>query len=172
MKARHIIIEGPDGTGKTTLAKALCEGAGYAYRHEGPPPAGVTAYQHYAGILDRLEQPTLLDRFHLGELVYGPLLRGKSGLSAIDARALQVLVEAFNVQVILCMPPLPVALANWQERSRRGQEMFADPIIYASSFIGFHSLRHSADVIFDYTRDPVDLDWLTTVVRRTQCRAS
>ena len=85
MRAAHLVIEGPDGAGKTTLAQALCA-SGYAYRHEGPPPPTVPALRYYAGILARLEQPTLLDRFHLGELVYGPIVRESRRSSVICAR--------------------------------------------------------------------------------------
>lgn len=165
-KSAHIIIEGPDGTGKTTLAQTLCDQAGYAYRHEGPPPAGVTAFQHYAGILASLREPTLLDRFHLGELVYGPLLRGRSGLDANDMGRLRVQLAALHVQTIICLPPVQVALNNWLERSRRGKELFSDPVLFARTYLAFYDLKHEADVVYDYTRGVLDIDSLATRRRR------
>lgn len=165
MRAAHIIIEGPDGAGKTTLAKQLCSEAGYAYRHEGPPPASATALQHYAGILASLTEPTLLDRFHLGELVYGPVVRGGSGLSPDAMGQLHQTLFELNVQVILCLPPFNVAWANWLNRRKLGHEFLTDPSLFCASYLGFSNLKSEADIIYDYTRDVVDIDGFTNLRR-------
>jgi hypothetical protein len=77
-----IVIEGADKTGKTTLAKAISKQLGFEYVHfsapKGPPA------DEYLDFLLNLKKPTVCDRFHLGELVYGPLLRGKAGLSPLE----------------------------------------------------------------------------------------
>jgi hypothetical protein len=77
-----IVIEGADKTGKTTLAKAVAKQLGYEYVHfsapKGPPA------DEYIDFLLALKKPTVCDRFHLGELVYGPMLRGKAGLTPLE----------------------------------------------------------------------------------------
>ena len=62
-----IIIEGPDGSGKTTLAHALATRCGLLYRHMGPPEPGMDHVEWY---LERVG-PYVWDRFHLGEETYG-----------------------------------------------------------------------------------------------------
>lgn len=62
-----IIIEGPDGSGKTTLAMQMAKRANLEYRHMGPPEEGMDHVQWY---LDRVG-PYVWDRFHLGEETYG-----------------------------------------------------------------------------------------------------
>ena len=60
----NIILEGCDGTGKTTLAKHLCETLGLVYWHESEPRA-VGEYQtmlSYGNVL--------FDRFCFGQFVY------------------------------------------------------------------------------------------------------
>lgn len=171
MRASHLIIEGPDGSGKTTLARALCA-TGYAYRHEGPPPPNVRAVEYYSDTLTLLLRPTLLDRFHLGELVYGPLLRGKSGLSPNDMVLLRQQTRDMGVHIILCLPPVDVAFRNWTARGQAGKELFTNPDLFISSYSRFYDLRHEADAYFDYTRDSVDLDRLTTLGREPWRHAS
>lgn len=101
----HVIIEGPDGAGKTSLAQHFCKSLGFRYHHEGPPPAGVDLLQHYGGLLANAADPTVFDRFHLGEFVYGPLLRGKSGLSSSAWTLMNRLVSGSGSHVIVCLPP-------------------------------------------------------------------
>ena len=76
-----IILEGPDGAGKTTLANALSEKlGGVEIRHCGPltqPPLDEYVrdlYDYYV----RGTGDIIYDRHYMGELIYGPLYRGKS----------------------------------------------------------------------------------------------
>ena len=77
-----IIIEGSDQTGKTTLARKLSERIALQlhgddksweriYRHMGRPPDD---FDHVSGYVDQVG-PVVWDRFHLGALVYGKILR-------------------------------------------------------------------------------------------------
>lgn len=118
----HIIIEGPDGAGKTTLARQLCHDLRMAYHHEGPPPVSTSVLHHYAALLANTKRPTVFDRFHLGELVYGPLLRGVSGLNPTDIRLMNRLVRGNGIAVIICLPEWGTCL----ERTRQRDEFIKD----------------------------------------------
>jgi thymidylate kinase len=103
-----IIIEGADKTGKTTLANAIVKRFGCEYIHFGKPkkhPA--TEYAEYAISTNR---NVVLDRFYLGELVYGPLLRGKCGLNPLEFVTLERLLRL--KQAILIQTTTDVTLAN------------------------------------------------------------
>jgi hypothetical protein len=89
-----IIIEGADGTGKSTLAAALqerleYEGYGVRVVHNGPPPTGVDPVAHYAAQMDEAVRLlprgtlTIFDRSFVGEVVY-PAMPG-SGRQPMDA---------------------------------------------------------------------------------------
>jgi len=64
-----IIVEGCDGTGKTTLAQLLVKtDKRLTYVHESVPPE--SGYKYYLRRALELPQNVVVDRFHLGELVY------------------------------------------------------------------------------------------------------
>src|ERR1035437_10040840 len=103
-----IIIEGADKTGKTTLANAIVKGFGCKYVHFGKPtkyPA--TEYAEYALSVNG---NLVLDRFYLGELVYGPLLRGKCGITPLEFVTLERILRL--KQAIFIQTTTDVALAN------------------------------------------------------------
>lgn len=75
-----IVIEGPDGTGKTTLANALRDKIGATYRHLTYRwPKHMYLY-HWAAIEQCLKDaqhgPVILDRWWPSELVYAAAFRG------------------------------------------------------------------------------------------------
>lgn len=145
---KHIILEGPDGAGKTTLARQLCHEYGMGYHHEGPPPdrGDLTAY--YAGLMLRTERRTVFDRLHLGEFVYGPLLRGASRLTAADAVMMDRLTNGTGTSVVVCLPPLDTCLFN----NRQKTELITDESKLRTAYELWESLKMTRSVqTFDYT---------------------
>lgn len=88
-----IVLEGCDGTGKTTLAAELKHQHGYDVVHSGriPDPAEELAEQ-YRSILERRPGKTAFDRSFISELVYGPLRDGRSRLTAHQVAELTFLL--------------------------------------------------------------------------------
>jgi len=88
-----IVLEGPDGSGKTTAVRKLTQrGAlrGATVLHFGPIEKDPLEEYELALQWYRpgTRQHVICDRLHLGERVYGPLLRGESKLD--DARLLHI----------------------------------------------------------------------------------
>jgi thymidylate kinase len=86
-----IVLEGCDGTGKTTLANILATRHGYAVVHSGRTPDDVDLVARYRSIL-AIPGKITLDRSFVSELVYGPLQYGRSRITASDAAELALLV--------------------------------------------------------------------------------
>lgn len=102
-----IILEGADAVGKTHLARALRDAAitrgirKHVDLKAGPPAPGRTAIQLYEHDLlvhrDAIMDPDTLviaDRWHLGELVYGPLLRGGTLLDLNELEHIELMLDA------------------------------------------------------------------------------
>lgn len=111
-----IIIEGPDGAGKSTLAAALGDLwiNDYGKRpstahllHRGPSQlSSLDDYQLPLQEYDLYSDLVVCDRWHLGEEVYGPRLRGGSKTTEAEFRHLELYLRARGaVQVILDTSP-------------------------------------------------------------------
>jgi thymidylate kinase len=88
-----VVLEGCDGTGKTTLATTLAARHGYVVIHSGRTPDDVDLIARYRSVL-AIPGKIALDRSFISELVYGPLLHGRSRLTTSDAAQLSLLVAA------------------------------------------------------------------------------
>lgn len=77
-----IVIEGVDATGKSSLETMLSESIGHCFNlHTSAPPKGSNSL-YYKNALEKvmefikvLNQPIIIDRFYIGEAVYGSYFR-------------------------------------------------------------------------------------------------
>ncbi|MDT0344131.1 nucleoside/nucleotide kinase family protein [Streptomyces litchfieldiae] len=102
---RTLVLEGCDGVGKSTLAAHLSTQHGFTVVHSPRTPDHLDLTGRYRTLL---EEPgrILLDRCFLSELVYGPLLRGRSRISWSQAIDLAESVTARSGLLIhLTAPP-------------------------------------------------------------------
>jgi|TARA_R110000824_G_scaffold58288_1_gene157706 hypothetical protein len=158
----HIIVEGPDCSGKTTLAQQLCKILSFEYRHEGPPPDNVDLKDYYCGVLTlELISPTIIDRFALGERVYGPILRGKDGLGEEGLEKVQQVIMNLNVFQITCLPPNNILWKEFIQSSLKENELL-DPVQYEESITAWG--KHCKNTyLYDYT-SPLALEQLLGVL--------
>lgn len=98
-----IILEGPDGSGKTTLATYLKQ-FGYERVHTDKPKEGEAVFKSYQAALHQARGKAIVfDRLFHGEAVYGPLLRGMSKLTPWQLLYLEL--EAADALVVWCQAP-------------------------------------------------------------------
>lgn len=155
-----IILEGPDGAGKTTLSRQLRERipalSNAIYAHEGPPPLNVNVLEHYASIVlqaDNFEH-AIIDRLAMGETIYGPILRGDDRLGALGWTLMRRLFLARRVVHIVCLPPYDVTYANWYQKRARGEELFEAVSKFDEVYTAYEDkIDRAHDHVYDYT-DP------------------
>lgn len=97
-----IILEGCDRTGKTTFAEKLMK-EGYEYVHFSAPSTDEDTYKTYMTFLNNIDvdKKYVIDRFHVGEVVYGPIYREKAGLTDDQFRNINLRIAKFDHQLIL-----------------------------------------------------------------------
>lgn len=116
-----IILEGPDCSGKTTLANVLyskiaqCRLTHYS-SHDFPKMLR-HAVMSFNGMSD------ISDRFHLSHIPYDRYYR-KTEPEILTVRMLDRVLLANNSLVILCIPPWEVVRDQWM--ARRDQELIKD----------------------------------------------
>lgn len=113
-----IILEGCDKTGKTTLARALARMLGWPVVAFKQPKTTPPVDEYFRAAL----QPGrfIFDRFHLGQLVYGPVYRGERDRRE-RFRLLELLLRARGAVLVYLRHCVPELI----QRFRRDREDFA-----------------------------------------------
>lgn len=135
-----IIYEGADGVGKTTAVsltiEQLHEEGGAQVLHRGPPDAHPLVEYVYALEWMQRQHPSMhiiCDRWHWGELIYGPIFRGETTFTSLSLAAVNEYLA--SVGAIVCF-------IDEQERvvRQRIEERGDD----------HHILPHLSDILMKY----------------------
>lgn len=115
------IIEGPDGSGKTSLCNAIKTAVGGSILKRDKPV--LPPLIEYTAALAKYEpgkgQVLICDRWHLGERVYGPLYRGGCGLSPIAWAAVEGYLQSLGAICVLATAPPEILADRLRERGEQ-----------------------------------------------------
>ncbi len=149
------IFEGPDGSGKTTAAKAYAAQHGARYVHLGPFPQvekGLPRLYTEAMLPAVLGyQAVVLDRCWLSEVPYGTAFRGRLRTGDADRRMLERLALRCGAVVVRCQPPWETVKANYL--SRKHLEMLENEQQLRKVYQLYERLETDLPTFrYDYTR--------------------
>lgn len=115
----NIIIEGPDGAGKSFLAEQLASALNMSIRHFGAPQSDKEAkhqFDMYREIgLDLYG--TILDRAWYSDMVYGPIFRGEA---IITSNLMRELERGYDDTVVIYCTGEPKKM--WKAAQERGED--------------------------------------------------
>lgn len=156
-----IVLEGPDGGGKSFLAKEL-ERIGYKVLPFGVPPFEVQ--KDTRKMLDFFRIPleqameehpyVVCDRLHLSDYIYGPLMRGGSVMSKFNEGVIDTILDYNNGQVVICLPPMDIALQNYTAKLRQGLEYVTKVDTWREVYVQYYHLvkkNQPKYLWYDYT---------------------
>lgn len=159
-----VIIEGPDGAGKTTLIESLRDNSTRYFailRASGPPidVDGSPSYGYAYMMLARqfaksFPFPVVCDRFHaISENVYGPLLRGRK---CEDLETIRVQLR--GAKVVYCRPPLRRILANVQVHKQMAGVIEQTEALVSAYDALMEKISYDIEVFtYDYKLDSIDV---------------
>ena len=160
---RITILEGADGSGKTTTAEQIADKWEAMVLHQGPFAASpiletMVAIDTAVTMAEQFGTKHLvLDRCHIGELIYGPLFRGHSKIDLETAILLSAWIKAkHDTRIILCAPPFKVVKHNWQTN---GKVQMYDADSAEVVYLAYKALAEVAPLMFDVTFDYTKQDW-------------
>lgn len=108
----RIIIEGADGTGKTTLAKIYAEKYGLDICH--CTQYDPTDYDFYRYTVRK--NNVVWDRHTIGELIYPTVFNRKSSLGTEDVRLVLSYARELNTKIIILTSDLDTIISRLEKR--------------------------------------------------------
>lgn len=168
MRLPHcLILEGPDGAGKTSLAQAIFQdlknaGVKTSFKHHGAYPhhEDKLSIEYLRSMLPGVLRHTdvlILDRSWLSEPIYGEVHRqGANRIGLERQRILERVAMGLSAVVVNCRPPFDVCQSAFNKR--RGKELLHDDVALRRVYDLYGTLAQRTELpvmVFDYTQhDP------------------
>lgn len=153
-----IILEGADGTGKTTLANALARKLNGMVLHAGFDKRWDIRQYHSAIITsayfyENAGCPTIIDRWAVSEEVYGRVFRG--GAAYDTASLVKDAVLSYDPILIYCRNDK--AAENHKKNMAEREEMYDDMTEVAKVFDEvLQSNKYGRWIVYDYTKNDMN----------------
>lgn len=137
-----IILEGPDGSGKTTLANKLAQQTGYTLLHRSQPKTEEDKKRMMDEYMQVIKsgKSCIFDRCWYSEMVYGPVMRDASVISYPQMFELERRLLKNGAIIIHCTGPLTTL---WRRCQTRGEDYIVDKKTFDQIYYGYYDLLHT-----------------------------
>lgn len=136
-----IIIEGPDGAGKTTLANKIQQQTGYVLLHRSQPKTEEDKRRmmdEYVQVI-KSGKSCIMDRCWYSEMVYGPVMRDASVITYPQMYELEKLLAKHGALVIHCTGSLQDL---WKRCLTRGEDYIVDKDTFTKIYSGYDEIMN------------------------------
>lgn len=136
-----IIIEGPDGAGKTTLANKIHQQTGYMLLHRSQPKSEEEKAKMMDEYLDVIKsgKNCIMDRCWYSEMVYGPVMRDAAVISYPQMYTLERQVARTGGMIIHCTGSLQTL---WKRCLSRGEDYIVDKATFTRIYNGYETIMN------------------------------
>lgn len=154
-----IIVEGPDGSGKSTLVGELVSRLGLIQgtrstldRDRLHETTVQDSYRAVMAAVNGMDEPVIWDRMFYSDGIYAPIVRDEESMfPGTTIEYLHRLVLAMRAPVVICLPPLEVVRANVaSSRQLAGVAENIDAIYEAYEMLA-REFSPSQCIVYDYT---------------------
>ena len=145
-----IILVGPDGAGKTTLAKKLANHFGLTYIKRDKPENQEdkdNMFKSYVDVINTMDN-VIYDRYLHCEKVYGPIMRDENIVTWEQLNEIELLLMKKKAIIIHCTDTTD---ALWERCNSRGEDYVTSLSQLDKIRKGYHRvLQHSILPVFEY----------------------
>lgn len=165
-----LVVEGPDGVGKTTLCKRLLkELPRHVYAHFTRLPRG---FDYYWGYADRMSRFIVQDRFHMSEWAYAAARMETPKLCEDGYRLVDANLRLLGGFTVLVTADPDVVAGRWDPSQMFSLEATLGAAAEYLAILGRPGYRPDVDFHFHATKDKpyVPDDAVDEILRQYQSR--
>ena len=142
-----ILVEGPDGAGKTTFAKERAEIMELPYYHFSYPKNEAEAAALFDTYLEFIQthKDCIVDRMFPSTMIYGNILRNEAELSQAQHDRLLMELQTRNATVFYCTGPIGIL---WKRCQDRGEDYITSFEVYEDIYTEYESYMNCLAEIY------------------------
>ena len=140
-----IILEGPDGGGKTTLAQQLAKQTGYPIIHRSQPKTEEEKKLMMGEYLQAIAtNNAIFDRCWYSEMAYGPVMRDSSVIGYPAMYELERKLARKGAIIIHCTGPEPTL---WSRCTKRGEDYITSRDDFKAIYNNYNDIMNAPHYI-------------------------
>jgi thymidylate kinase len=143
------ILEGNEGTGKTTLAEYLSKITGFEIKHRSNPKSEQERVEMYKSYYDDIMSSNniIWDRAFYSEMVYGPIKRDQSYINVAQMHEFETMLAKKGALLIYCMAHAGTSFKRAERRGESYVTSYEEHKLINAEYEHLMSMPHSIPIV-------------------------